>query len=455
MAEIKTDKVWNDLKVTQYTNTDTGVIEIRTPTLFGNKGNLLATGDNKGNWAINDPADFRRNYNNQQNLRGNPSLTKKEFDKKFYTDGANKFNNDRANVLNSESNYKNKKEYESKATAHAENGIPGVKNPTTGNTNNSKGKPTNTINNSGNTVSPSNTGSGQTVNSLTGIEDVASKHPTTNFRYPIGHIPNFGYDFVQFKAFEYDPSPNNTESLTDSGFGNPRETFTLPIIPNIEDTSMTNWGKDEMNFIQGAMGQLSFGTLNNIKTAENFAEAVGKSITEGGEIAKKLFSTPELKDAVVGYFAGQASGTNVLARGQGVVINPNLELLFNGPSLRSFMFNFKLRPRDEDEARECRDMIRAFKKNMNPRRSKGNIFLKTPSVFKIQYFFNGEPHPSMNRIKMCALTNFKVGYTPDSNYMTFQDGQVTGYDISLAFNEIFPIYADDQDTPEARSGVGF
>jgi len=48
-----------------------------------------------------------------------------------------------------------------------------------------------------------------------------------------------------------------------------------------------------------------------------------------------------------------------------------------------------------------------------------------------------------------------VSYTPDGAYMTYGDGQVTGYDISLTFGEVFPIYADDQDKPEATSGVGF
>ena len=38
----------------------------------------------------------------------------------------------------------------------------------------------------------------------------------------------------------------------------------------------------------------------------------------------------------------------------GQVINPNLELLFSGPNLRSFTFNFTLTPRDAEEARIAR-----------------------------------------------------------------------------------------------------
>ena len=58
--EVKTDKTWNNLQLEQYTDTTTGVIEIRLPNKLGpNKGRLLATGDEKGDWKINDAKDFR------------------------------------------------------------------------------------------------------------------------------------------------------------------------------------------------------------------------------------------------------------------------------------------------------------------------------------------------------------------------------------------------------------
>ena len=79
--------------------------------------------------------------------------------------------------------------------------------------------------------------------------------------------------------------------------------------------------------------------------------------------------------------------------------------------------------------------------------------LVTPNIFKINYYFNdGADHPYMNRLKPCALTNFKVNYTPDNSYMTYGDGGLTGYDINLSFSEIAPIYADEiQNT----TGMGY
>ena len=123
------------------------------------------------------------------------------------------------------------------------------------------------------------------------------------------------------------------------------------------------------------------------------------------------------------------------------ILNPNLELLFKGPKLRTFNFNFRLRPRYDDESRMCKDIIRAFKRNMHPQRSSGELFLTTPNIFKINYYFNdGNEHPFMNRLKPCALTNFKVNYTPDNSYMTYDDGGMTWGNpeaVVLYFDEHF------------------
>ena len=37
-----------------------------------------------------------------------------------------------------------------------------------------------------------------------------------------------------------------------------------------------------------------------------------------------------------------------------------------------------------------------------------------------------------------------VNYTPEGSYMTYSDGgSMTGYDLSLSFKELEPIYKDD------------
>ena len=59
----------------------------------------------------------------------------------------------------------------------------------------------------------------------------------------------------------------------------------------------------------------------------------------------------------------------------------------------------------------------------------------------------------LNKIKECALTNCGIDYTPDGNYATFEDGVMTAYNMTLAFNELDPIYSDDyEDLPNNQIG---
>ena len=121
--------------------------------------------------------------------------------------------------------------------------------------------------------------------------------------------------------------------------------------------------------------------------------------------------------------------------------------------MRTFAYNFKLRPRNQEESQVIKKIIRSFKKNSAPKRSTGNIFLLTPNIFTIKYVYGatGGDHPYMNKIKPCALRTFSVNYTPDNSYMTYGDGGLTGYDISLSFGEIAPIYADDHEDTQGMS----
>ena len=72
------------------------------------------------------------------------------------------------------------------------------------------------------------------------------------------------------------------------------------------------------------------------------------------------------------------------------------------------------------------------------------MFLKSPDVFRLEYIFkNGGQHPFLNKIKLCALQSLDVQYTPDGSYMTYDDGSMTSYQVSMQFGELNPIYNTD------------
>ena len=148
----------------------------------------------------------------------------------------------------------------------------------------------------------------------------------------------------------------------------------------------------------------------------------------------------------------EISPETILARGYGVVPNSNLELLFNGPTLRGFTFGYRMTPRSQDEARNVRRIIRFFKQGMAARKMSGqagagSAFLKSPNVFKLRYKSAGKPIPGVNKFKICALTQFGVDYTPESQWTAYEDpsspGQPVSVVMSLQFNEIEPVYESD------------
>ena len=135
-------------------------------------------------------------------------------------------------------------------------------------------------------------------------------------------------------------------------------------------------------------------------------------------------------------------------------MNPNLELLFTGPNLRSFAYSFRFTPREDAEARMVKRIIKMFKAAMAPRRKGGQLFLESPHVFKLKYYFkNGQEHPFLNKIKTCALQSFNVQYAPDGSYMTYDDGSMTSYTVSMGFGELNPIYAEDNE--EDTNDMGY
>ena len=273
-------------------------------------------------------------------------------------------------------------------------------------------------------------------------------------RYPRQSLAQFGYDYIQIKAFDYEASgikvgPGKASGFAGSGgnrFKNSYETIQLPMQPNLSESMGVGWGENQLNALQASMAQAAEGAIGVLGSG-GLDKKAGKSIIDAGQDLLNKAKDEESKAAIAAYFAGQAVGNNnLVTRSTGNVMNPNLELLFTGPALRAFNFNFTLTPRDREEARIVRKIIKSMKRNMSPQRSESHLFLKTPRIFELQYIYGegNTPHPFLNKFKPCACRNFSVNYTPDGSYMTYAgEPSMTSYQITMAFGEIEPIYADE------------
>ena len=226
-------------------------------------------------------------------------------------------------------------------------------------------------------------------------------------------------------------------------------TVTLPVPGGITDQNNADWGDGRINPLQAA-------GLNAASTALTDGLEAGMR-SAGAEITGLAESASAAKSTLKGLFSAAAVGLDpneVLARTQGAVINPNLELLFKGPALRPFNFTFQMGARNEGDSLQIMEILRFFKQGSAPQRTAAQMLIKAPHTFQIEYLHrgpNGGKNKFLNEIKECALLSVGVNYTPNNNYATFANGAPVSIELSLAFKELDPVFNDDY----TEEGVGF
>ena len=291
----------------------------------------------------------------------------------------------------------------------------------------------------------------------------------TNMKYPI-NLQSEVQDVIRFSILEYSPSLAK-ENRSESGLGSGKSRvvtlegnnpiikgstrigmITLPIPAGISDSNTAGWQQGEANALQMA----GIGAVDAFFSGST-PEQVGQGLSQGGEA---VLESGDLSAAVRGFFVNQLTNQSAMQRTQGAVLNNNLELLFSGPGLRSFSFAFLFYPREPNEAKMVRQIIRAFKQAMSVKRSATSLLLKAPHTFAIQYMtsIGGKTvaHPYLNRFKECALTSCSVDYTPDGTYMTYDGDEksMTAYRLSLSFQELEPLF-DDEYPDDNDASIGF
>jgi hypothetical protein len=315
-------------------------------------------------------------------------------------------------------------------------------------------------------------------------EDAAFKNQAW-LRYPINM--NSSQDRVVIVQKRYVPAAvlNTTTNEVDvsrviaGGFSNRDSqldvkanilgTVTLPMSNDISESNVTAWGENSLSTLTGMLMSGASGAAEDTAKGDleglmkQFETSFGGVFSGAAKQQIRQLLTLRAGAAILGKAGINVDVEAYRSRVTGTAINPNLELLFNGPKLRSFQFSFKMTPRNLDEARNIRYILKFFKKGMAPKRSFSNrdaaYFLGAPNVFDI-HFKSGENSndlKSIVKIKTCALQSFNVNYTPDGFYTAYNDPKAGGSQpiavvMQLGFTELTPLYNDNYDDSDT---VGF
>jgi hypothetical protein len=303
------------------------------------------------------------------------------------------------------------------------------------------------------TLESLNTAAAPASQSLSVADRADTRKSFPNCVYPLD-LGKTKQDVIKFTMLEYVPKDFSNTNFAFSDRSEDRKgigTVILPIPGGIQDTNSVQWAGQNMNALEAGLADLALSGITG--GADGFFGNLQQQ-------AKKLRgNSGEVSTALATAFAGSASGTGgqLLTRTTGAVINPNLELLFSGPALRTFSFQFKLNARERLESKEIVKIIRFFKQGSAAQKSKSHLFLKSPHTFAIQYLHRGpegDDNPFMNKIKECALQSVAVNYTPEGNYATFDDGAMTSYELTLQFSELEPVFNNDYENDNDAT-IGF
>ncbi len=241
------------------------------------------------------------------------------------------------------------------------------------------------------------------------IDPVTNQKSTSNFRKPTSEsiAKRFSSNYVR------------TTTVIDM------------FMPHDLNTSyQSNWNVEELGIIgsgiDAGVGVSEYGAnLDDVGEAWN---VIKKSVPE--MLANTLAGTA---DALSPF---NAKGAKKFI--DQTVANPYIEVLFGGVENRTFSFTFKMTPRNADEQKTIKDIIKEFKFHRAPEtkiQGLSNYWI-FPSEFDIKLMYKGLDNPWLFKISTCALTNVTVSYSGDGDFKTRADGSPFTTVMTLQFTEL-------------------
>ena len=247
-------------------------------------------------------------------------------------------------------------------------------------------------------------------------------------------------------------------------------TVKMPIPNQLSTSNGVSWGEGRANAFEAASFMGAFSGIRGLISGD---KSVGDLLSDAAGTAKNLvgdFAGGKASDAntLLASAAARAALASInintdpnqfVTRATGKAINPNLELLFAGPKLRSFQFTFQFAPQNIQDAAVTRRIMRFFKQGMLPSRAtSSDLFLVSPNIFRLAFMNGQDKIRSLNSFKLCALTTCQINFTPDGVYQAYDDPSVISQPVrsqmTLGFTELTPIFHDDYDFTEgARASV--
>ena len=200
-----------------------------------------------------------------------------------------------------------------------------------------------------------------------------------------------------------------------------------------------------------AFGSVAAGLLQTVGTTVDVNTALDSL---PGVIKSTVFD--KLRQGINKIAGASISENQILGGVTGTILNPNTEMMYDGPELRTIELSFKMLATSSREAQEIKKICTRFKKAMLPtfggaassfgggdQGFGGGNLLTIPKICTIKYMKGSELHPYLPQYKACAISNVAINYTPDGSYATYEDGSPVATQLKISLKEMKNIFASE------------
>ncbi len=274
--------------------------------------------------------------------------------------------------------------------------------------------------------------------------------PTT---LPLGEV-----DYITFSHRKYQPNQKNIVTggnITKNSAEPPASGNTIALYMPTSTPASNNaqgWSDSGQKFsgpiglIRKAAGS-ALVNANKIDTSGSLGDMARQAVGDSTAGQVLFAGLAEVGGVVAGVTANQ-----LMSISKGQINNPNVEMMYDGPKLRAFSFNFIFIPYNTSDTSSVNNIIKEFKLYSTPNLDgEDKRMLGVPHLWNINY--QGKAAPYMNKFKPCVLTNFVVQENGgDPYHSTFYDGAPTSTSIQLRFEETQIITREDHEESDGLRG---
>lgn len=222
-------------------------------------------------------------------------------------------------------------------------------------------------------------------------------------------------------------------ALGEFGFGRKTTRTSKAIRIYMPDTLAWNYTH---NFKDASFAGVSGAIIGAVSKA---ASSMQQGYKNGGGMEGALKALPlgeivgKVGGAILEDIAGAVVDVDLVRSGFGLALNPQISVIYETPSLRSFNFEFMFAPRNAQEAAQALDIIKTFKFHAAPEIPTDSLlgrYLIPPSEFDIEFSVT-----NMGKISTCVLEDIAIDYG-SSGAAFYKDGNPVYTRLNLKFKEL-------------------